>query len=113
MTPEYFVCHYCGNELDKPGALLFSPPLECVHEFSHNTPTLVVSKRHICEDCYNQIDDWMTDGTDKRRGVGKAINTHLQAISMRLTKVEEFLTTVEERFKKAAVPLFPDTKFPR
>ncbi len=38
-------CDSCGNELDKPGALLFSPP------FKDNTCV----KFHICSKCYMDL----------------------------------------------------------
>lgn len=37
-------CAGCGEELDKPGGLLFSPPS---HDLS--------MKRHLCVDCYEKV----------------------------------------------------------
>jgi hypothetical protein len=46
-------CALCKQELDRPGALLFAPPLHSFDDFT----TDEVSKQHICAKCY----DWMID----------------------------------------------------
>ena len=38
-------CHKCGRELNEPGALLFSPPIQDV----------MVTKYHLCRRCFEEI----------------------------------------------------------
>ena len=43
-TGLHFNCDRCGKPIEKPGALLFSPP-----------QSDLVKKHHICTECYDQI----------------------------------------------------------
>lgn len=45
-------CSVCNKELDKPGALIFSPPEE-----NYN----LVAKHHLCEECYEEVCQCLSD----------------------------------------------------
>lgn len=44
------ICTRCKKELNKPGALVFSPP---------QGPLKECTKYHLCEKCFNAWADWM------------------------------------------------------
>jgi hypothetical protein len=39
------ICHRCGKEMSKPGAILLSPPLQ----------DMIVTKHDLCDKCYEEI----------------------------------------------------------
>ena len=43
-------CYFCGKELNKPGAILLSPPVNNV-----------ITKSHICCKCYFKAEQNLTD----------------------------------------------------
>ena len=51
-------CFLCGKKLDKPGALLFSPP-DHIYKMKQNLTEDIdkVDKRHLCTSCYFLIID--------------------------------------------------------
>ena len=47
------ICLKCGNKLNEPGGLLFSPP--------KYIDSIQVNKTHLCIKCYKTIIDWVVD----------------------------------------------------
>jgi len=45
-------CDRCGNLLNEPGGLVFSPPLD--------TDRKLVAKYHVCHDCWMPLLKWMS-----------------------------------------------------
>jgi hypothetical protein len=60
-------CALCKQELDKPGALLFSPPNDTL---SSNDVDLVI-KQHICVECYDLITSFTFDRLKELQNVNK------------------------------------------
>lgn len=49
-------CDKCNKELDKTGALIFSPP---AYYGITEVESYKVMKFHICRSCYSKLCDWM------------------------------------------------------
>jgi len=51
------VCSHCRKELNRPGALVFSPPDNDYISKSDNFDN--VKKFHICSDCWTDLAKWI------------------------------------------------------
>jgi hypothetical protein len=43
-------CYYCKKELKQPGAVLYGPPIQQGWQKG-----MMVEKRHVCTDCYDNL----------------------------------------------------------
>lgn len=50
-------CDYCKEELEELGGLLFSPP--------SSITTLIVTKYHLCANCFMELDSLLRKKVDK------------------------------------------------
>jgi len=48
-------CSHCRKELNRPGALVFSPPDNYDESYIFNN----VKKFHICSDCWTDLAKWI------------------------------------------------------
>jgi hypothetical protein len=64
-------CYFCNEELNEPGALLFSPPFSpSIFPYKSGEKTFTCDKFHICRKCFKIIIS-VKEEIDKAKKINK------------------------------------------
>jgi len=74
-------CSKCFKELDRPGALIFSPPNQ--HDFCFKT--------HLCQGCYEELINWLDITPEESNGTKLASQVRARANTFTQTERLELL----------------------
>lgn len=88
--PIKVVCMACEKELTSPGGILLSPP-------TPNGNTGVVSKMHLCSDCYEAVFNCILTINEEEVDRDKYDKDVGDEIEVELTNIEDFFKDFIEK----------------